>query len=106
MSELGYDTIDIPMLDEGVQGGTTFDHLPHFDKTWGRLADSDSSYGLSSQLQHHYTLKAFGVDTRLHPFPLIPHRQGKTEWTRYRYFEYITKFMDDRTPENLKEKIK
>ena len=92
----------VPMIDGGyreITGGQTFTGMYSFTNSWERVNEN-----MLLKLQHYYIQKAFGVDIRQDPIPIKPHETSKTESVRFRYFEYVTEFQNERTPERLKER--
>ena len=91
----------IPMLNSHGRGGSDIALTTRsFNQMWQSVNSN-----MLTKLQHHYTQKIFGVDTRTSPTPLKPHGDSQTEAVRYRYFEYLTEFQSERTPEKLREKL-
>ena len=90
-----------PRLDAGhLIGGYICNSNIEFTYNWTQVVNN-----MMTKLQHHYTQKVFGVDTRTDPTPIQPHINSKTGAVRFRYFEYLTEFQNDRTPERLIEKL-
>jgi hypothetical protein len=92
----------VPMINlnyREIIGGQTFTGMYSFTDTWERVTGN-----MLLKLQHYYIQKAFGVDIRKDPIPIKPHETSKTESVRFRYFEYVTEFQNERTPERLKER--
>ena len=95
----------IPMLvtrsydTDNCIGGVILYNMLAFTNTWNEVRGN-----MLAKLQHHYTQKVFGVDTRTDPVPLKPHVESQMEAVRFRYFEYLTEFQSDRTPERLNSK--
>ena len=90
--------------DHGISGDGEMDSYPDIVSTQDLYRGSWTKITLAQRLQHHYTHKLFGVDTRYEPKPMVDMDMvNQKDAVRFRYFEYLDQFQSDRTPEQLGE---